>query len=298
MLSPTLFCILLILLWLYARGRPAPPSVMAFPTPERPLVIAHGDEGGRGFYPGNTLLYLRKMVELGVDALEIDLALTRDGQLVLIHDTEVDRTTESRGAVAAMTLAQLRNLNMAHSWSRDGERFPYRDKPQVIATIDEVFAALPTTPLVIELKNDDARAARALCASVRAAGSERRVIVSSFHGGVVREFRRLCPEVATGAVRFEAMLFFAAHLFRMERLLRPAYQTMQLPMRYHGIPVFSPKLVAAARRCRLHLSVWTVNDTVDMQRYVALGVDGLVTDRPDRLLQLLQTRQIAKQTGE
>lgn len=288
MFSLISFFILLFLLWCYARHRPAPPSALRLPSLQRPLVIAHGNEAGAGLYPGNTLLYLEKMVELGVDALEIDLALTADGHLVLIHDTDVDRTTEAEGAVDTMTLEELRELNMAHHWSPDGERFPYRDAPLGVVTIDEVFAALPDTPLIIELKNNDPQAAQALCHSVRVAGSEGRVVVSSFFDGVIRHFRKLCPEVATGAATFEAMLFFAAQLCRAERLLRPGYQTMQLPMQYYGIPVFSRRFVCAARNCGLHLSVWTVNDPRDMRRYIDLELDGIVTDRPDNLLEILK----------
>lgn len=287
----SLFCVILLMLWLYARSRPAPPSLLNLPQQTGPLVIAHGNDMSGGLYPGNTLLHLQKMAELGVDAVELDLSLTADGHLVLMHDSRVDRTTDGRGAVADMTLAELRELNVAHNWSRDGENYPYRRQPLRIATIDEVFAALPDLLMIIELKDNDAGAARALCDSIRHFGRQDRVIVSSFHQRMIGEFRRLCPEVATGAAVADALLFYAAQLLHLERLLSPRYQTMQLPMRYYGIRVFSPRFLHAARKCNLHLSVWTVNDTADMQRYIDLGVDGIVTDRPDRLRSLLRERE-------
>ncbi|MGL6162700.1 glycerophosphodiester phosphodiesterase [Microbulbifer sp.] len=255
------------------------------------MVIAHGDNMGRGLYPGNTLLYLQKMAELGVDAVELDLNLTADGHLVLMHDTRVDRITDGSGAIAEMSLAELRRLNIAHNWSPDGKNYPYRRQPLRIVTIDEVFAALPEMPVIIELKNNDAKAARALCDSIRRFDRHSRVIVSSFHQRVIGEFRRLCPGAATGAATLDALLFYAAQLLRLEWLLKPGYQTMQLPMRYYGIKVFSPSFLRAARRCKLHLSVWTVNDTADMQHYIDLGVDGIVTDRPDILRSLLRERE-------
>lgn len=283
----SLFCVLLILLWLYARSRPAPPSLLNLPQKDRPLVIAHGDEAGNGLYPGNTLFYLQKMVELGVDALEIDVNLTADGHLVLMHDSRLERTTDGEGAVGEKTLEELRQLNMGHNWSPDGETHPYRKQPLRIATIDEVFVALPDTPMIIELKDKSARAARAMCDSLRRSEKRGEVIVSSFHQGVINEFRRLCPEVATGAATLDAMLFFVAQLLHAERLLRPAYQTMQLPMHYCGIPVFSQRFMRAAKKLNLHVSAWTVNDQEDMRRYIDLGLDGLVTDRPDKLMALL-----------
>ncbi|MCX2793468.1 glycerophosphodiester phosphodiesterase [Microbulbifer thermotolerans] len=286
----SLFCIALLILWLYARSHAAPSSALDLPKKKGPLVIAHGDERGRGLYPGNTLFYLKKMVALGVDALEIDLNLTADGHLVLIHDSRLERTSDGRGAVGASTLEELRQLNMGYNWSQDGEVYPYRDQPLRIATIDEAFAALPDTPMIIELKNNDRRAAEAMCESLRRSGKGSQVIVSSFHQGVIRHFRRLCPEVATGATRLEAMGFFVAQLLHAESLLRPAYQTMQLPMRYWGIPVFSPRLMRAARKLKLHMSAWTVNEEADMRRYIDLGLDGLVTDRPDQLMALLKRK--------
>ena len=256
--------------------------------PGRPLVIAHGDEGGRGLYPGNTGLYLRKMIALGVDALEIDLNLTADGHLVLLHDGILERTTDGHGSVTEMPLAELRKLNAAYHWSPDGERFPYRDDPQPLMTIDEAFAACPHTPMIIELKNDEPQAAASLARAIEQAGCQQRVIVSSFHRRVIRAFRALCPQVATGATLPEALLFFVAQLVFAERLLKLAYQTMQLPTHYYGLPVYTRRFVQAARRCGLHIAVWTVNKPASMEKYVALGLDGIVTDRPDRLLSILE----------
>lgn len=291
LLLALLCVIVLVIVRRYRTAKPAPPSALSLPRKEGPLVIAHGNDMGGGLYPGNTLLYLQKMAELGVDAVELDLCLSADGHLVLMHDTHVDRTTDGSGAIAEMPLAELRRLNVAYNWSRDGENYPYRRQPLRIATIDEVFAALPETPVIIELKNNDAKAARALCDSIRRFGRQDRVIVSSFHQRVIGEFRRLCPEVATGAAVADALLFYVAQLLHLERLLRPRYQTMQLPMRYYGIRVFSSRFLRAAGERKLHLSVWTVNDTADMQHYIDLGVDGIVTDRPDILRSLLRERQ-------
>ncbi|WP_193161571.1 glycerophosphodiester phosphodiesterase [Microbulbifer hainanensis] len=282
-----LFVLTTFLLWRYATARPAPPCALSLPQKPEPLVISHGDEAGNGLYPGNTLHYLQEMVALGVDALEFDLNLTADGQLILMHDGFVDRTTEGSGAIQEKTLEELRGLNPGYHWGGSDGSFPYRDAPLQISTVDEVFAALPDTPMIIELKNDDPRAAEALCRSVQDAGATSRVIVSSFHRGVIAEFRRLCPDVATGATMPEALLFFVAQLFGAERLLSPAYQTMQLPIHFHGIRVYTPRFVRAARNCNLHISVWTVDDEVEMQRHIDLGLDGIVTNRPDRLLSLL-----------
>ncbi|WP_237066545.1 glycerophosphodiester phosphodiesterase [Microbulbifer guangxiensis] len=275
------FLVLVLALWRFAVARPAPSSALRLPAP--PLVIAHGDERGQGLYPGNTMLYLREMTALGADALEIDLNLTADGHLVLNHDPLLDRVSDGSGLIRQHTLESLRSLNMASRWTHDGSTFPYRDTTVPVATIDEVFAAFPDMPMILELKDRDPAAAVALAQSVRRVGKVSSLVVSSFHLGVIREFRRLCPDVATGATLPEALLFFLAQLLRLERWLRPAYQTMQLPTRYYGIPVFSTRLIRAAHRIGLHVSVWTVDATEDMEYYLRLGVDGIVTNRTDRL---------------
>ncbi|WP_226663347.1 glycerophosphodiester phosphodiesterase [Microbulbifer aggregans] len=253
-----------------------------------PMVIAHGDESGNGLYPGNTLLYLQEMVALGVDALEMDLNLTADGHLILIHDPTVDRTTEGQGLVIDKSLEELQKLNAAYHWSRDGETFPYREKPLRFVTIDEVFSAIPNTPMIIELKNRELHAAEALSSAIDRAGCGERVIVSSFHHKVIQAFRRLQPLVRTGSTMREALTFFIAQGIGVAHRLKPAYRAMQLPSRYLGLNVYSPRFIRAARRCGLHIAVWTVDEIETMHRYIALGLDGIVTNRPDRLLALIR----------
>jgi glycerophosphoryl diester phosphodiesterase len=286
-----LFCVVSVALWFYATAKPAPQTALDLPQKNGPLVIAHGDDVGGGLYPGNTLIYLRKMAELGADMLELDLNLSADGHLVLMHDTSVDRTSDGSGAIADLTLEQLRQLNVAYNWSQDGETYPYREQPQRIVTIEETFAELPNFPMIIELKSARPEAAQAMCRAIQNYNKQSQVIVSSFHQPVINEFRKICPHVATGAATADAMLFFAAQLLRAEHLLSPRYQTMQLPMIYHGIKVFSPRLLQAARARGLHMAVWTVNSREDMQRYIDLGVDAILTDRPDNLRALLQARE-------
>ncbi|WP_237055318.1 glycerophosphodiester phosphodiesterase [Microbulbifer sediminum] len=290
-----LFFFLLAMLWLYARGHPASPLTVELPDGPGPMVIAHGDERGEGLYPGNTLLYMREMARLGVDAIELDLNLTRDGRLVLMHDTELDRTTSGSGRLIDFTLDELRQLQLGIHWTRDGEHYPYREAPLAISTIDEVFEAIPDIPLIIELKNDDLAAARAMCRAIRKAGQQRRVIVSTFHKRVIDEFRRICPEVTTGAALGDALLFYVAQLLGLHRLLRPRYQTMQLPMRYFGLPVIGPRFLRAAASLGLHVSVWTINEPGQMSALARLGVDGIVTDRPDILRNLNRAEPNNKQ---
>ncbi|WP_444943545.1 glycerophosphodiester phosphodiesterase [Microbulbifer sp. ZKSA006] len=286
------FLIVLLVLFLYARSAPGKPGPLWFPQGQGPMVIAHGNDCGNGLYPGNTAAYLGAMVQLGVDAIEIDLWLTADGHLVLIHDRELEMFSDGAGLVEDKTLEQLRQLNIAYFWTRDGEHYPYRDNPQRVLTLQEALAMVGDMPMILELKSRQYRAAKVLRDVLADSEKQQQVVVSSFHQGVINEFRRLCPQVATGSPTLEALVFYLAQLLRAEKLLCPSYSAMQLPMEQSGIPVVSASLVRAANRKKVHLAVWTVNGAENYRRYIDLGVHGIVTDRPDLLMAMLaQQRQ-------
>ena len=284
--------LLLFIGWRWLAARPAPDVGLQFPQREqngerRPLIIAHADDSGLGLYPGNTLEFLQQMAALEVDVLEMDVHVTADGELVLMHDATVDRTTEGEGAIKDKTLEQLQQLNVAYNWSQDGEQFPYREKPQRIVTLDDVFKAFPKYPMVIELKTPDPAAADILCRTVRAYSKSNQVIVSSFHQKAIDTFREGCPHVATGAGSDEVRLFaLAAHLNAL-RLVSPRYQALHIPVEHKGITLVSPSSVTQSHGRRVRVDVWTVNEEAEMRRLAEIGVDGIMTDRPDLLRKVL-----------
>ncbi|MCO1335613.1 glycerophosphodiester phosphodiesterase [Microbulbifer sp. OS29] len=285
------FVALLLFLFLYARSAPAKPCILWPSRESGPLVIAHGNDCGNGLYPGNSAVYLQKMVELKVDAIEVDLWLTADGHLVLIHDIALEMFSDGSGLVEDMTLKQLQRWNIAYHWSRDGKYYPYRDKPLRVVTLDEALVMVGDMPMILEIKSRQYRAAQVLAEVLSRNEKQEQVIVSSFHQGVINEFRRLSPRVATGTPTWDAIWFFIAHLFRAEQFLCPSYRAMQLPMEQRGIQVVTESLVQAAKRKNLHLSVWTVNSREHFKRYIDMGVHGIITDRPDLLMTLLAKPQ-------
>ncbi len=241
-------------------------------------VIAH--RGGAGLRPENTLAAFQHAVELGADVLEMDVRLTADGAIVVIHDATVDRTTEGSGTVAEMTLEKLRALDAGYRWSPDGGKaFPYRGRGLRVPALEEVFARLPAARMVVEMKQFTPASAAALCSLVRRAGMPGKVLVASFANDALRAFRDACPEVATSMSAYEARLFVTLRGF-----YAPAAAALQVPDRMREMVLVTPELVATARRRKLKLHVWTVNDAARMRELVGLGVDGIMTDRPDLLL--------------
>lgn len=252
--------------------------------PEAPLVLAH--QGGAGLWPPNTREAFEGAVALGADVLEIDVQRTRDGRLVVRHDDTVDRTTDGRGAIAGLTWPEIEALDAGHGWTPGGTgAFPYRDQGVGVPTLDAVVEAFPDVPLNVELKPDSPDVARQVCTTLEEAGRTRSVMVASFHGSALRAFRRACPEVATSATPNEALAFVLLSKARLAGPYRPPFDALQVPEAQGGLRVVTPSLLRAAAAKAVQVHVWTVNERAALERLVALGVDGLITDRPDRALE-------------
>jgi glycerophosphoryl diester phosphodiesterase len=252
----------------------------------RPLVMAH--RGGAGLWPENTLYAFERARSLGVDVIEMDVRSTADGTLVVIHDASVGRTTDGDGLVSRMQLAELKKLDAGYRWSSDGGRsFPLRGRGLTVPTLAEVFAAFPEMRFNIEPKQETPSLAAPLCRVIREHGMTNRVIVGSFRQTVLDEFRRGCPEVATSAGPSEVSKFLAMQKVGLDGSYSPSMQALQVPEYVGGLRVLTRDFVAAAHGRKLQVHAWTVNETEDMRRLLEMGVDGIMTDRPDLLSTLL-----------
>lgn len=252
----------------------------------RPLVIAH--RGGSGLWPENTIHAFERAQRLGVDMIELDVRSTADGVLVVIHDDSVDRTTNGTGRVSRMSLEELKELDAAYRWSEDGGRsFPLRGRAITVPTLQEVFAAFPQMRFNIEPKQHTPSLVAPLCRMIREHGMTRRVLVGSFSDSVLEQFRRECAEVATSASTSEVSGFLAMQKSGLGRAYSPVMQALQVPEYAGGLRVLTGNFVEAAHGRNLQVHVWTVNETEDMRRLLGLGVDGIMTDYPDRLLKVL-----------
>ncbi len=255
---------------------------------EYPLIIAHADDAGSGLWPGNTMPFLDGVADLGVDVLEMDAHMTKDGHPVLLHDDTVDRTTNGSGLVSDMSLDEIKALEVGGNWTQDdGASYPYKGQGMQIPTVEEVFQRFPDYPMVIEIKQESPSMALPFCDLIRRHDMAEKVLVPSFSDQAISEFRAACPEVATAAGSDEARNFVIANFLLASGLLEPAYQAFQVPEESGGIPVVIPHFVNSAQDHNLQVHVWTVNESEDMKRFIDMGVDGIMTDRPDRLLDLL-----------
>jgi glycerophosphoryl diester phosphodiesterase len=272
------------------RERPGVPparSPRPYLSSDHPLFFAH--RGGSALAPENTLVAYERGLSYGAEALELDVNYTRDGEIVVIHDATVDRTTDGTGPVAGYTLDELRRLDAGFRFTPDGgQTYPYRGTGVTIPTLREVLERFTTARVNMELKTSTPETEEYLWRLIQELGAEDRVLVASFPLAPVARFRALSEgRVATAATQPEIRTFVLAAYARRARWLRPAYDVLQVPVSYRGIAVVSRTTVAAAHSLGLPVHVWTIDDRPSMERLLALGVDGLMSDRPDVLAEVL-----------
>lgn len=235
------------------------------------IVVAH--RGNRIAAPENTVEALRDAVQLGADAIEFDVRLTRDGVPVLMHDPDLDRTTDARGRLSSYMLAELEQVNAGPRFSpTEGKRYP-------IPTLEHILDEFRATPMVIEVK--ERRAAEATERLVRRFGLEARVLIGSAERGVMEWFYR------TGLPSCASMLD-AALLIPVAFLgitpPKPKYDVLSLTPEYRGFRVPIPRMARAARRAGVPTQVWTVNDPREARYLWGEGVAGIITDDPAAML--------------
>lgn len=249
-----------------------------------PQVIAH--RGASGYAPETTLASYRMALQMKVDFLELDLQMTADGELVAIHDTLVDRTTNGRGAVGEKTLAELKALD-AGSWFN--RIFPDKARSEFagekIPTLQEIIELTKPTSagLYIELKSPELYPPdfeAKLLSILRRNQFEKRVLVQSFNAHSIEKMKSLDAGVRT------ALLVRSLSIDPVEATLKVRANELAI-----SFELLTPEIVKRARDNGLAITVWTVDEVDAMKRMIELGVDRIITNYPDRLQTLLSRRQ-------
>lgn len=270
---------------IYMWPAPKPVAHVYFETAptDRVEKIAHG--GGLGHAPPNTILALELALAMGADVLEGDVQQAKDGVMVLRHDDTLDRTTDFTGLIADYTWSELASADAGARTLIDGQS--YAGRGIKIPRMDDALARFPNTRWVLEIKNDTPAAAIAMCATIRDAGAETRVLVASFHDEAMAQFRAACPGVATSMSSREVRHFVIAARLGVSRFIETPAVAMQLPVSADGIDLTHPRIVAAAKARGIRLQYWTINDPEAMRHLMVLGADGLITDYVDRVDQVI-----------
>lgn len=249
------------------------------------LTFAH--RGGAACWPENTLEAFRGGLAAGCRWIETDVHLTSDGHVVCLHDHALERTTDGRGMVWEYTLDQLRRFDAGHRFSPDGRAYPHRGRGLTIPTLDELLELDPGVRVNLEIKQGEPSMIAALWRHIDDRGLHDRVLVASERDDLVRGFRNLARgRVATSAGKREILAFWLAVQARVVDWLPIEYEALQVPVRHAGLQVVDAAFVAAAHRRGVQVHVWTVDDAATMRWLIDLGVDGIMTDQPERLAAL------------
>jgi len=249
----------------------------------RPHLFGH--RGASGEAPENTRIAFERALAQGVVYLEMDCHASADGEIVIHHDDTLERTTEAAGPLRALSFAELEKLDAGHAFSPDdGRSFPFRGQGVRIPRLAEVLAALPHARINLELKQADPPIAEEVVRLIRRAGAERRVLLAAEDDATLARVRGLDPGTALGSSLADVVEFVRAGAEgRLDRLA-PRGHALQVPPAALGRPLVTREFVAAAHAHALAVHVWTINDPAEMRRLLALGVDGVMSDFPARLV--------------
>ena len=247
---------------------------------------------------------MREAIAAGATAIELDVHCTADRQLVVCHDATVDRTTDGAGAIADLTLEEVKRLDNAY-WFVPGEvvapgrpdgDYVHRGKAAEddafrIPTLAEVLEEFPTTFLNFDIKQTAPTVEpyeELLADELRRFGRTDDVIVGSFLDGATEAFAKHAPDVSTSAGTLAVAAFVRALQDGAEPPPLP-HAALQVPPAYEDITIVDERFVGTAHDRGIAVHVWTIDDEKEMRRLLDLGVDGIMTDRPSVLSAVLAT---------
>lgn len=245
-----------------------------------------GHRGAAGVAPENTVASLEWAVADGADIVELDVHATREGEIVVIHDETVDRTTDGGGAVKGMSLAELKRLDAGFRFRNDDGDYPFRGRGVTIPTLPEILHRLRDIKAIVEIKQSAPQIVDRVVDAIRRAGKENDVLLATERDDVMRDIRAaLGPNapMATGFCHGEVAVFIDWLAHGAPAGYRPPGAAFQVPPAFAGVELVTPASIHGAHALGLELYVWTINDPAEIKLLLDLGVDGIISDHPARV---------------
>ena len=244
----------------------------------RPRLFAH--RGASGTHPENTLPAFAAGLAAGADRLELDVHGTLDGEIVVLHDPSVDRTTDGHGEVRRLTLDAIRGFDAGHRFTAPDGSHPHRGRSIRIPTLAALLAAHPGVPLNVEIKQAEPPIVERVLAVLDAHDARAHTLLAAEQGAIMTHIRAAAPDVLTSHSAPEVADF--VYRLREGRLhgYRPPGVAFQVPPSYGEVTIVTAESVRIAHALGVEVHVWTINDAAEMKALLALGVDGIMTDLP------------------
>ncbi|MCB1044486.1 MAG: glycerophosphodiester phosphodiesterase [Acidobacteria bacterium] len=251
----------------------------------RPWIIAH--RGGAGLWPENTLVAFEGAVGLGVDALEMDVWPTKDGVWVLHHDEDVGRTSNGHGPVSGFDLEALSELDFGYQFAPESN-YPFRGQGLGVLTLAEVLLKFDDIPMSIEVKTPDKEPLPELVSLLKKFRALDRCVISSFYDEIIVALRKLEPNLLTSPTKSETKRHIVGYMMGVDRLFQPFGQVYQLPVEHEGRRILTKSFVDNCHERGQLVWAWTIDDAQEMGELLEMGIDGLITNRPDIAIQTVR----------
>lgn len=265
-----------------------------FFSPE-PVVLAHRGDSAR--YPENTMPAFESADTMGVDVIETDVHLTADREIVIWHDETLERMTGDDRAIPSLLWDDIKTVNAGYHFTPDsGLTYPYRERPVNPVLLKDVLIRFPNMRFNVDLKDNNPELAKTYAGLIMELQCEQRVITASFHGKILKLYRKFVPSALTSCTSDEVIRLIL--LYRSGLLTLPfPYKkaVLQVPELSGKIKVLSPGFIKFLHRRGFKVQVWTVNEESEMHRFLEMGVDGIFTDKPALLQQCLENRENSSQ---
>jgi glycerophosphoryl diester phosphodiesterase len=260
---------------------------MGYLSPPRPRVFGH--RGASALAPENTLPSFAVAAQLGAGYLELDVHGTADGTIVVLHDETVDRTTEATGPVRAMRWGEVERLDAGYRF-QNGDGTPiYRGQGVRIPTLEAVLRAFPEHRLNIEIKQAEPPIVDETIAILRAAGATARTLLAAEQGSIMAQIRAAAGDlVVTGSSTDDVLEFYGHLAAGTLDGYRPPGVALQIPTQVGERVLVDRHGIDAAHRVGLEVHVWTINEVDEIERLLALGVDGIMSDAPGLVAQAVR----------
>lgn len=245
------------------------------------MAIVYAHRGAAAERPENTLASFRRALELGADALETDVHLTKDGAVVAIHDPDGARVAGVERIVERTSLAEIQGWDAGYVFVNERGERPFVGQGHRISTLDELLEELPRVRFNVDLKADAPELVERFLEVVRRHGAEERVVAASFRRGPLKRLRAAGYRGDTSLSRWE---FVASWLVPRALYGRPPATRAQIPTRVGPWPVGTRRMIEKLHALGLGVDYWTINAPDEARRLVALGADGIMTDDPARVV--------------
>ena len=278
---------------IYILKQPRKVDNFSYFSDDKFQIIAH--RGGLGLKPENTMLAFRNADSLNVDVLEMDVRRSNDGKLIVIHDETVDRTTNGTGLVNKKTVNQLQRLDAGFHWQNNEGDFSYRNRGVRIPLLSEILEQFGHRRLLIEIKSNDELTSIELCNTLQIYGMEKNTVVGSFYNKSLNIFSDHCPNTPTSASSIEVATFLFFHYSRLDFFYTNPPAAFQVPEYLSKILIVDSRFIRKIQDMNSAVHVWTVNQPERMQRLIDVGVNGIITDYPERLNELLKRKKEPKE---